>query len=172
MGGAQARCPLRTAQDPGMSNPFKVKHWRWSERPPEDGLSSAWGGGVGTAPSLVSRSVGHLAPSLLLVRLQARPGSSSPSLKAVCTTPIGLPWPSAPKCLTGEGNMAQGRSRNHEGGGNSKERFSDLQARGDHLETKPFILTFSSKDEERGHCLPLKDAENSSKKKKKKTLPS
>lgn len=97
MGGAQAKCPVCVAQDPGMFNPFKVKHWRRSERPPKDGLSSAWGGGVGTAPSLVSRSVGHLAPSLLPVRLQARPGSSSRSLKAVCTTPIafctGVPDP-------------------------------------------------------------------------------
>lgn len=91
MGGAQAKCPVCITQDPGMFNLFIAKHWRQSERPPEASLSSVWGGGEGTAPSLVSRSVGHLAPSLLPMRLQVLPGSTSPSLKAVCTPPIGLP---------------------------------------------------------------------------------
>lgn len=38
--------------------------------------------------------------------------------------------------------------------------FLNLKARG-HLGTKPFIFPFSSEDEERGHYLPQKDAENS-----------
>lgn len=155
-------CPCLCNQDPRRCTSFQEKHWGLLR----GSLLGAQFRATEACPCPLPGEMGEEDAIFgLQVQVRRSPGTISTayqiagrawqvppfSLKAICTTPIGLRRLFAQRCLIGAGNTeVQGLLGNHRG---ARAQAVLLRCAGQgraHLGRRPFVFPLSSEDAERG----------------------